>query len=52
MPQVTKEEVEFLKESVSLLKVVLPYLQNYQNFEVTISFDEKNTLPVIKVKKG
>lgn len=52
MSQVTKEEVDFLKESGNLIKTILPYLQSYSSYEVIIKFDEKNGLPLIIIKKN
>jgi len=52
MPQVTKEEVEYLKECSVILKTVLPFLQNSNSYEVTITFDEKNALPLVTIKKN
>lgn len=51
MAEVSKEEVQFIKEVVILLRNLMPYLQNSKTFEIKIGFDEKNALPVVTVKR-
>lgn len=55
MAEVTKIEVEFIKESRILIRDILstlstPAYSSYKNYEIKIGFDEKNALPIISVK--
>lgn len=51
MAEVTKEEVEFIKECSKLIEKVLPYVRINENFEINISFDKEHALPLIKIKR-